>query len=926
MRLPPATRLGRTGAALLLAAVLAGCSGEDPKALLQAGRDALAKQDPKTAVIHIKNALLRDPALPDARVLLGRALLAAQDPVGAALELNKALDAQAPKEQVLPLLARAMLLSGEYQKLTSVYSEVTLAEPKANAVLKSAVAAAWGAVGDRAKTERSIAAALASDPDYGPARVLNARLMAGRQEFDKALAEVDGVLAKDPKMAEAWVLKGDILTIGKKETANGVTAYEQAVVAEPAHVAGHLALINQAIRARDTAGAKLHADKMRAAVPQHPVSRFVDAQLALLDKNWDKARDLSAQMLRVAPNQPGVLMLAGTIEGQTGSLFAAESHFSKLLTIDPTSPYARRSLATVYLKLGQPGKALSVLKPALDANLGGTAVLALAGDAALRLGDADLSEQYYLAASKLDPNDSRLRTAIVITQMRRSDPATAFAELAQVASSTSETFADYAIVSARVKRSEYEAALQALQALDKKTPGSAEVAELRGRVLLKKGDIAAAREAFERAKTLDPKLFSAVANLAALDVLEKKPQQAEQRIKAAIDADARNHLAKLTMAALRSKAGGSLDEVRALHVDAIKTAPLDTGARLQYIAWLLEKRLHKDALAAAQEAAAAFPNDTTLLDSVGRAQMEAGDVEQAVGTFRKLAGGESNPAAGYLRLADVYRTTGKRTLAEASLRKAIELDPTLQQAHTALIANLIAAQRSKEALEHALKLQRTKPDQAYGYAAEASFHLAQKNPADAADAYRRGAAATKNSQLARWLIGLLEKQGRAAEVDRYALAWLAQNPLDAAFDYQYSATLIKRGQLEPAEARLRKIVKQFPDNSAALNNLAWVLAVRKQPDALQIAERAAARAPDSPEVLDTLALALSAQNEPAKALATQKRAVELHPNEPSMRLQLARLAIDAGDKTLAREELDRLQTMGQKFARQDEVGKLMKAL
>jgi hypothetical protein len=42
-------------------------------------------------------------------------------------------------------------------------------------------------------------------------------------------------------------------------------------------------------------------------------------------------------------------------------------------------------------------------------------------------------------------------------------------------------------------------------------------------------------------------------------------------------------------------------------------------------------------------------------------------------------------------------------------------------------------------------------------------------------------------------------------------------------------------------------------------------------------------------------------------------------------LNLAGIALKAGDKTLARTELTRLQALGAKFKQQDEVSRLLKA-
>ena len=93
-----------------------------------------------------------------------------------------------------------------------------------------------------------------------------------------------------------------------------------------------------------------------------------------------------------------------------------------------------------------------------------------------------------------------------------------------------------------------------------------------------------------------------------------------------------------------------------------------------------------------------------------------------------------------------------------------------------------------------------------------------------------------------------------------------------------------------------------------------------------MAERAVALVPDNAAVLDTLVHALAADNQLAKAIETAKAVLVLAADEPTYRLNLARLYVRAGEKANAKAELERLVSLGTKFARQSEVGELLKSL
>ena len=78
--------------------------------------------------------------------------------------------------------------------------------------------------------------------------------------------------------------------------------------------------------------------------------------------------------------------------------------------------------------------------------------------------------------------------------------------------------------------------------------------------------------------------------------------------------------------------------------------------------------------------------------------------------------------------------------------------------------------------------------------------------------------------------------------------------------------------------------------------------------------------------MDTLATVLADAGQTAKALEIAKSALALRPDNPELRLNLAKLYVKSGDKASARSELDRLTRLGDRFARQAEVSSLLKAL
>lgn len=917
----------RLALSLLLLFLLQACSSETPQSLVASGKSYLAKKDHKAAVVQFKSALQLDPQSAEVRYLLGRALLDSGDPTNAVLELGKAMDQQYSADLVVPALARAHVLTGEYKKVTTLFGEMKLQDRLAHASLKASVATSWGAQGERAKTELAIQDSLAAVPEYGPAQILNARILAGKREFDDALAVVQRVIQANANDVEATHLKGEILLLGKGDAKGAEVAFARALEIEKAFVPAHTALIGMRITAKDVPAAKAQADALRAVLPKHPLTIFIDAQVAFIDRNFAKARELTQQLLKVLPAHVGVLQLSAVIEAQLGSLVVAESQLNKALQINPNLPAARRTLAQVYLRLGQAQAAIDAVQPLLQSGGATSDMYALAAEAQLRLGAADIAETLFRRAAELSPDDARIKTAIALTNLSRGRPDAAFVELTNLASKSSDIFPDQAIVSARMRRREYDAALAAVESMARKAPGNASVAELRGRVQLGRKDYAAARAAFEEALKLDPAMFAATTSLSAIDVMQGRVEQARKRMEESIQREPSNHYARLGLAELRLREDAPLEEVRRLLGEAIKAAPSEAEPRLRLIDLTLRKRLFKEALAAAQDALAVLPNDVRIIEAAGSAQLLAGDIEQAITTYRKLVSLDPKNLGAYLRLADVYKAAGKRAQSESILRKALEVDPSFARGQQALVESMIADKRTKEALDHARNLQSARPRDEAGFLLEGAVHQRLKAPDAAVAAYKRGMATVPNAEeLARQIYITLSNAKRAAEAHRFGTDWLKTHAKDAGVEYQMAVDAIKRNDLADAEPRLLRVVALRPTHPLALNNLAWVLVTRGKPGALAYARRAVDLMPDQVALIDTLAQALAAEGKGPEAMEQMRLALKQAPNDDDLRFNYAKIAIKAGDKVAAKTELERLQSLGTKFRRHAEVPALLQSV
>jgi putative PEP-CTERM system TPR-repeat lipoprotein len=910
---------------LLVALLLAACS-EKPEAMIISAKEYLAKNDSKAAVIQIKNALQSDPNLPEARFLLGSALLDSGDPVGAETELRKALDLKHPQDAVVPPLAKAMLAQGQAKKLTEEFAKIDLTQPQAKASLQMSLASAYAMQSKPDLAQTALNAALLAEPGYAPALIAQARQKAGQGDIDGALAMTDEVIAKSPQSYDAWKLKGDLLLFAKNQVNDALAAYRKAVEIKPDFMAGHSAVTTILLQKGDLAAATVQIEQLKKLAANHPQTKYLEAQLAFQKKDFKLARDLVQQVLRAAPTNVQGLQLAGAVELQLNSLPAAEGYLSKAVQAAPTLALARRLLVVTYLRSGQPAKAMATLLPGLNRENIDPELLSVAGEVYLQNGDVKQAQEYFEKATKQAPKDGRKRTALALTHLMGGSVDTAFEELQDIAVSDTGTTADLALISAHLRRQEFDKALKAIDGLEKKQPDKPLAAFLRARTLLAKRDMAGARKSFERALTIDPSYFPAVASLAAIDMVDKKPDDAKKRFEAVLEKDPKNGQAWLALAELAARSGAAKEEVAKLIGNAVAANPADVAPRLLLIDFHLRNKDFKQASSVAQNAVAALPDSPEVLDALGRTQQAAGELNQAITTYNKLASMQPLSPLSQMRLAGAHMAEKNKDAAVQSLRKALEIKPDLLEAQRALIALDVEGKNFQGAMATARTVQKQRPKETVGYVLEGDINASQKNWDSAATAYRAGLKQVNSSELAIKLHSVLLASGKGAEADKFLTTWQKDNPKDAAFLSYLGDRALARKDYGSAEKSYMAVIKTQPNSAVAYNNLAWVSAKLNKDGAIGYAEKANALAPNQPAFMDTLAVLLSDKGDYAKAVELQTKALALQPQNALFKLNLAKIHIKGGKKDLARKELDELSKLGDKFAGQAEVVSLLKTL
>jgi putative PEP-CTERM system TPR-repeat lipoprotein len=483
-----------------------------------------------------------------------------------------------------------------------------------------------------------------------------------------------------------------------------------------------------------------------------------------------------------------------------------------------------------------------------------------------------------------------------------------------------------ALISTFIRRGDFAGALTALDRLDKKQPDKPMPSDLRGKVLLLKGDFAGARRSFERAVALDPLYFPAIENLSALDVRDNRPDVAEKRFEKLLKLQPESAPALVAIAQLRARAGKSKEDVLGLLQRAVKASPLEPAPRLLLIDYQLQQKDFKEALQSAQDSLVAFPDNVEILALLARAQLLSGDFNQAITSLARIASLRPGAPQPHLALADAYATSGQKDAASQSLKRALAIDPLFLPAQHQLMKMELASGRSNEARAIARKVQAQRPSEAVGFLYEGDVEAVGQNWVRAIAAYRTALQRQPSSTAAQKLHATLLASGKRGDADSFAAQWVKEHPKDADFLFYRGNTSVAIRNYGAAEADFLSVTKLQPGNAAALNNLAWAMTKLDKKGASSYAERANQLEPNRATYLDTWATALAQENQLDKAIEVQRKAMSLQADNPGFQLALAKLYLKAGNKAAAREELEQLARLGEKFRAHEEVKRLREQL
>lgn len=919
------TRLAMVTSMLAIALVggLSAChKTQTPEELITDAKNYHDKGDNKAVIIQLKNALGQAPDNAEARLLLGTAYRESGDPLSAEKEIRKAIELKMDPDRAYTELGKVLLAQGRYQDLLNETQQDALKNSPDILTLRGDAQLALGHPDD---AKALFDSALKVKDGFANALLGLARYAAIQKDTDEAGRLVDVAVAKNPRDAEVWTFKGDLMrAMHKNESA--IAAYNQAISLNPNQFAAHIERAYIEIGSGKFDAAKDDVDAARKIIPSSLTVLYVQALSDFTQNKNSAALESLQKILRVAPEHMPSILLTGAVEYRTGATKDAEQNLRKYVEKNPDNIYARKLLTSAMIKNGESKDAIGVLTPALKEAPDDAQLFALAGESYMHVRDFGKATEFFEKASGLAPNVGILHTSIGLSKLGQGDSASAVSEMELGANMDSKSpKAAISLVLTDLRLKHYDKALSAAQSLEKAQPDNPLVENLIGGVYVAKGDPTTGRSYFEKALKIKPDFFPSVLNLAELDVVDKKPDVAKQRLLAYLDKDKKSTPAMDALSRL-ADSQGQIEEGTTWLEKASNENPDAIRPALQVAARYLFTDQKNRALTLLHKLQAANPSNVEVLDLLAQAQLGTGDQAGALETYAKLINILPNSARAEFQLAQVHLQMKNDDAAQEDLKHALAKQPDFEPAMIAQAQLDVRKGNADHALSIAKQLQKKHDNIPDGFMLEGDILDIQGKSAPALAVYEHAFTLGQTSPLMYKIYLLLKKTGKAAEADTRMAQWQKDHPGDMQIMMYLAQTSISDKQYATAIGQLEAVLKRDPKNVVALNDLAWSYDQQKDARALDTAEQAYKLGGDNPTVMDTLGWILIEKGDLPRGLSLLKKAISLAPTSTEIRYHYASGLIKSGDKTSARDELQQLFTMSKSFPEEAQARELMKQL
>ena len=903
--------------ATLLGAAQLGCSqatedGQQPH--VERAQRHLDGGDLKAAAIEYKNALQKQPRDAQARFELAELYLRLEQGRDAAKELLQARELGMDEDRIGPLLGEALLLTQDYKRVLELVSPALAKTPANRAQLVRIHADAQFGLGQIELACSQYQEALNLDAKLASAYWGLARCARLREGEDAARAMYARAIELDPANARTRAELANMeYILGHHAEAEG--HYREALRLDGELISAQAGLALSLYLQRQREPALAEIERLRAKYPDNPLGKSLQAMVEFDKPDYEAAMRIAAEVLKELPNHYPTLALFGRAAYNLGRYEESWRSLGRFVLANPENAHVRKLLANALLRLNRNTDALETLAPLIgDGSRDGDALI-LAGGANTQLNRPQVAARFFERAINVGDKPADAYIALARIQIAAGDHARATESLRSArALQPDNAQAAFDLASLYHLKRDFPQAMRVMGEIERKWPKLPRTSVLKAQIQYDMNDLAGARRTLRARLAAEPRDVGAALNIARIDIAEGKHADARKLARGVLERKPDDLDAMLMLARIADLEGNAREAEKQLE-QASQRHKNTPEPLLELAKHHLKHGQPLKALQAARLADKLKADDAEILGVLASAQLAAGERENGLATYHRLASSvlPNSPRVHLLHAKLQLAVNSNRDGARMSLIQAIRLQPDFLDAQAELIALNLLERRYSGALDIARQVQTQRPAAAVGHILEGDVLLAQNRYTAAAEIYRKGLDRQGSGMAVVKLHRALTLAGRQSEAEANLGAWLQRYPDDIPGRLYAAEAAMAEARWEPARAYLEDLLRISPEQPAVLNNLAIVYGATGNARAIEFARRARELAPDNPLIADTLGWMLVERGEVSQGLPLLRQAREALPDHPQINYHLAIALARSGARPEARRLLENLLKQASAF-------------
>ncbi len=862
--------------------------------------------EPGSAEIHLKNALQADPAFLAGHVLLGQTYLSQGRPVLAQKQLERGLELGADPALIFEPLAQALLSQKKFHQLLEAIYPGNFSNALNASILVNR-GRAYFELAQYDQAELAFQDAAKTDPGNLAALLGQARIYLSRREFNKSQTLADQAKTTDPENAEVWYLLGSIAH-AQNQFQQGLELYSQALALNPKHYQSKLSRIGIYVDTGDNQRALDELIVLQQLAPYDPQAAYMlsvaytrindagasedkgaEEQLAenkltnteLAKAALSKARDILESIPAEVTQAHGPsLLLSGLIYFDLQEWQKTVEQLERYQNAYPAAPSTGKLLGSAYLRLNNLDKAINSLENARKTQPRDPQLLIMLGNAYLKKQKHYKAVELFSLALESDSSSPAAGKGLGLSQLGMGDTQLGLESLQRTfEQNPAATEAGVILAITLLKERRYQQAIPIAEGLLQKAPDNLILKNLLASAYISVGQSDQARELYQQLIELDPQFLPAQINLAKLDRVQGKMQDALPRLERLLQQHPKSALLMLEMARNHEQLGNPEQTLLWLE-KALATDSNDTAVGSYLVNIYLQQGELKKALELSQTLSSNNPEDWQATKAVATTLIASNDPSAAQSKLKQLSL-QSGYDANQLRVtAGLQLKAQDPSGAIYSLSKAIKADPSDIPTRSQYASLLLQSQRMDELEQQLDYLNTNHPSAPQTQLLKGDLLATQGKLEDALATYQRVIEKYPQTATALKIHQLYLATNRADDSIHFLQQWNQSYPQDLAVAEVLADGYLHFQQHDLARQEFERLLQQGARTSSVLNNLAKLYLRAKDPRALEFAQQAQRLDPENPAISDTLGWILVNQGDLNSGLQQLRNASVRSANNP----------------------------------------------